>query len=117
MTMLIPTAPAVAEWVKLGTTNTAVHYIDPTTVRGDGILRQVWLLQDMVETDLDGVRSVRALQELNCVDGRYRYLSVKAYSGPMARGNLVVEHGMRDGWGVGPPVGYRSAVANIVCKK
>jgi len=75
----------------------------------------VWLLQDMVEADSDGVRSVRALQELNCVDGRYRFLSVKAYSGPMASGHVVVEHGMRDGWSVIPALLARSAVAGIVC--
>ena len=117
MTVLIPTAPAMAEWVKIGTSNLAVHYIDPSTVRKDGNLRQVWLMQDMVETDPDGVRSVRALQELNCANGRYRYLSVTAYSGPMAGGHVVVEHGMRDGWGVGPPRGYRSVVAKIACER
>jgi hypothetical protein len=114
---MLAAAPVGAEWVKIGTTNLAVHYIDPAAVRSYGNLRQVWLLQDMVEADTDGVRSVRALQELNCADGRFRYLSVTAYSGPMARGQVVVEHGMRDGWGVGPPMGYRSVVAKIACEK
>jgi hypothetical protein len=117
LSLMFAAAPACAEWVKVGTTNTAVHYVDPATVRSDGNLRQVWLLQDMVEADLDGVRSVRALQELNCQDGRYRFLSVTAYSGPMAGGHVVVEHGMRDGWSVIPPILNRSAVADIVCKR
>ena len=115
MTLLFFTTQIFAEWVKVGTTSSAVHYIDPTTVRKDGNFRQVWLLQDMFETDVDGVRSVRALQELNCVDGRFRYLSVTAYSGPMAGGHVVVEHGMRDGWSVIPVILFRSAVANIIC--
>src|SRR6185295_11798686 len=80
MTAVSFAIPAWAEWVKIGTTNMAVHYIDPATVRSFGNLRQVWLMQDMVEADIDGVRSVRALQELNCQDGRYRFLSVTAYS-------------------------------------
>ena len=115
--LMFLTSPACAEWVKIGTSNTAVHYIDPGTVRNDGNLRQVWLMQDMVEADTDGVRSVRALQELNCADGRYRYLSVTAYSGPMAGGRVVVEHGMRDGWSVLPPMLFRSAVAKLVCER
>jgi hypothetical protein len=115
--LMLLTSPACAEWVKVGTSNTAAHYVDPASVRKDGDFRQVWLLQDMVEADLDGVRSVRALQEINCADGRYRYLSVTAYSGPMASGHVVVEHGMRDGWSVIPVILFRSAVAGIVCGK
>ena len=117
MTAVSFAIPAWAEWVKIGTTNMAVHYIDPATVRSFGTLRQVWLMQDMVEADIDGVRSVRALQELNCQDGRYRFLSVTAYSGPMASGHVIVEHGMRDGWSVIPPILSRSAVAKMVCEK
>jgi len=115
--LMLATSSASAEWVKIGTTNMAVHYIDPATVRSFGNLRQVWLMQDMAEADTDGVRSVQALQELNCQDGRYRFLSVTAYSGPMASGHVIVEHGMRDGWSVIPPILSRSAVAKMVCEK
>lgn len=107
--MLVP-APACAEWVKIGTSRTAVHYVDPATVRKDGHLRRVWAMQDMVDADGNGVMSIRALQEYDCAQPRFRYLTMEAYSGPMGGGWIVVTHQMRDGWS-----NRASAIGKMVC--
>ena len=107
--MLVP-APACAEWVKIGTSRMAVHYVDPATVRKDGHLRRVWAMQDMVDADGNGVMSIRALQEYDCAQPRFRYLTMEAYSAPMGGGWIVVTHQMRDGWS-----NRASAIGKMVC--
>lgn len=108
--LMFAAAPARAEWVKIGTTNMAVHYVDMATVRKDGNLRRVWALQDMVEASEAGVRSIRTLQEYDCEQQRFRYLAVAAHSGPMGGGWIVASHEMRDRWTV-----RTSAIGKLVC--
>lgn len=108
--VLFTAAPAWAEWVKVGRTDAAVHYVDPASLSKDGNLRQVWVMQDMVEADAGGVRSIRALQEYDCAQQRFRYLSVAAHSGPMAGGWILATHEMRDGWS-----NRASAIGKMVC--
>ena len=115
--LMLPIAPACAEWVKVGRTDAAVHYVDPATVRRDGNLRTVWALQDMVQSGDDGIRSIRSLQEYDCAQERFRFLSVEAHSEPMAGGWILVTHNLRDAWTNRPPGTRASAVGKIVCGK
>jgi hypothetical protein len=115
LSLLVAAAPAWAEWVKVARTNAAVHYVDPATVQVDGHLRRVWALQDMLDPGEDGVMSIRALQEHDCSDGRFRYLSVAAHSAPMAGGQVLAAHALRDRWSA--PLRSRSAIGKIVCGK
>jgi hypothetical protein len=115
LSLILAAAPAWAEWVKVGRTVAAVHYVDPATVQKDGSLRRVWALQDMVETSPEGVMSIRALQEYDCADERFRYLSLAAHSRSMARGEVLAEHELRDAWNSRPPGAKASAIGKIVC--
>lgn len=94
--LMFAASPAWAEWVKVGRTDAAVHYVDPATVRKDGNLRQVWAMQDIVQSGDDDVRSIRTLQEYDCAQHRFRYLSLQAHSGPMAGGEILAAHELRD---------------------
>ncbi len=114
--LMLAAAPAFAEWVKVGRTDAAVHYVDPATVRKDGNLRRVWALQDLVDERPDGTMSIRALQEYDCGNGRFRFLSVAAHSGPMAGGHVLTEHALRDAWSPARPGASRSAVGKMVCE-
>lgn len=113
--LILATSLARAEWVKVGRTDAAVHYVDPATVRMDGYLRRVWAMQDMVEASVEGVRSIRALQEYDCAEQRFRYLSIAAHSGPMAGGWILATHNLRDDWSDRPPGTYSTAIEKIVC--
>lgn len=113
--LLFAASPAWAEWVAVGRTDAAVHYVDPATVRMDGGLRRVWAMQDMVEASAEGVRSIRALQEYDCAERRFRYLSIAAHSGPMAGGWMLATHNLRDDWSDRPPGTNSTAIEKIVC--
>ena len=113
--LIFAAAPACAEWVKVGRTDAAVHYVDPATVQKTGSLRRVWAMQDLVQAGDDGVRSIRALQEYDCTQQRFRYLSIEAHAGPMAGGGILAAHEMRDAWSYRPPGTKTSAIGKIVC--
>jgi len=59
--------------------------------------------------------SIRALQEYDCADGRSRYLSLAAHSRPMAGGEVLAEHALRDRWTPKLRNAKASTIANIVC--
>ena len=115
VSLLVVAAPACADWVRVARTDAAVHYVDPSTVQKDGTLRTVWALQDMAHESPGGVMSIRALQEYDCADGRSRYLSLAAHSRPMAGGEVLAEHVLRDRWTPKLRNAKALAIANIVC--
>jgi hypothetical protein len=117
LTLLLALAnsPAWAEWVRVGRTEAAVHYVDPATLGKYGNLRRVWALQDMRGAGPEGVMSIRVLQEYDCADGRFRYLSLAAHSAPMAGGQVLSAQELRDEWSSGPAGTKPSAIAKIVC--
>jgi hypothetical protein len=115
LSLALASSPAWAEWVRVGRTEAAVHYVDPSTLRKDGNLRRVWALQDMVEPSPEGVMSVRALQEYDCARARVRFLSVAAHAGPMAGGRIVAAHELRDEWDERPAGAKPSAIERIAC--
>jgi len=117
LSLILAAAPAWAEWVKVGRTDAAVHYVDPATVSKDGNLRRVWAMQDLAEASPEGVMSIRALQEYDCAHESFRFLSVAAHSRPMARGEVVVEHDLRDAWNGRPPGTKASAIGKMVCER
>jgi len=115
LSLMLAAAPLRAEWVKLGETEAAVHYVDAAAIRRDGDLRRVWAMQDMRDASPDGVRSIRALQEYDCAQDRFRYLSVSAHSRPMAGGQVLAAHDLVDEWTGRPPGTRPSAIEKIVC--
>lgn len=111
LSLMLATAPACADWVRVGKTNMAVHYVDPATVRSVGNFRQVWAMQDMVDWDFNGVRSMRLLQEYDCAAARFRFVEIAAHAGAMGGGQVLAEYAMRDRWTVLRP----TAIGRMVC--
>jgi hypothetical protein len=113
--LMAATASAWGTWVRIGSTDTAVHYIDPTTIRKDGNLRRIWAMQDMRQTSPDGVMSIRLFEEYDCAEESFRYLSVSAHSGPMAGGRILLADNLDDEWSFRPPGTKPSIIEKIVC--
>ncbi len=113
--LLLAAAPASAEWVKSGESKDVVYYIDPATIRKEGNVRRFWAIQDMRATNPGGVMSIRALEEYDCAQARFRYLSVSAHSGPMAGGEMLLADNLADEWSYIPPGANSSAIKKIVC--
>lgn len=77
---------ARSAWVGIGESEATAYYLDPDSVRTEGTHRRVWRLFDLKAPQGDGVRSGKALIEVDCRAGTYRYLKTMYYSETMGRG-------------------------------
>lgn len=86
--IVLVSAPASAEWVKSWESKTSgtITYFDPDTIRKDGNLRRVWVLQELrIRGKEYGEMSRRALWEYNCPEGRFRSLQISFHTSWLPR--------------------------------
>lgn len=81
-------APA-PDWVNFGESDVGMYYYDPASVRTDGSRKRVWRLIDRRQRLGNGIQSGKALIEIDCKAGTYRYLKTMQYSGKMGQGNYL----------------------------
>jgi len=77
------------EWVSYGESEIGVHYYDRASVRATGERKRVWRLIERREALSNGIRSGKALIEIDCREGTYRYLKTMHYAGSMGRGRFI----------------------------
>jgi len=88
--LLIAATSAGAGLVRMVVTeDDDVVYIDPATVRKIGSLRRVRVIQDLKKKGPGGEMSRRVFWEYDCVEARYRGLSITSYSGPLGSGQVL----------------------------
>jgi hypothetical protein len=85
---LVVAMPAAA-WVAVGESESTSYYLDPDSIRVEGTHRRVWRLFDYKEKQANGVRSGKALIEIDCQADTYRYLRTMYYSEPQGRGKVL----------------------------
>ena len=105
---------AAQAWVSIGESASTTYYLDADTVRTDGTNRRVWRLFDLKEPR-DGVRSGKALIEIDCRRGTYRYLKTMYYSDPMGTGKYVGGRGEHSREHIAPGT-MISQLATRVCE-
>lgn len=108
-------APVLAEWLRVGETDNATHYLDPVTIRKDGNLRSVWEVQDLKQRDKQGVMSRRALFDYDCKKERFRLLSFADHSEPMAKGKVLFSDDEPDIWRNSEPETATAAILKFLC--
>jgi hypothetical protein len=108
---------SLAQWELYGEVTEAFLYIDFSTVRKDGNLRKVWVLQDLKQRQKEGALSLRARVEYDCKGERYRYLSATSHSSQMAQGNVInSQTGLSDWIDVAPRTATEDSF-KLVCSK
>jgi hypothetical protein len=115
--LVMVTAPAWAEWVKMGESNASVLYIDPATISKDGHLRKVWEIRDLKQRNEIGAMSLRGLFEYDCKAGKSRNLSVSAHSEPMAAGKTLLSTSDPNNWNAVPSGTAVGSILKSVCAK
>lgn len=111
-------APACAEWVRYGGSDTAIYYYDPATIKKRGNFVRVWSISDAKRRDSDGVLSRRWLYEHDCAEDRVRILSVADFSENMANGKVVLHSfDSPSEWFYIPPGSVGEILQKILCKK
>jgi hypothetical protein len=102
-------------WVMHAETDTTTHYYDPATLKKDGHIRKVWVLQDLKKRHKDGEMSRRARGEYDCKQERVRYLTMTEHSEPMAGGEVLLNAGEDRVWREIPPNTPSADIFNLVC--
>jgi hypothetical protein len=115
LALLLASSGAWAEWVKVTETEGSVFYIDPATIRNEGNVRKVWVLQDLKQRHKDGDLSTRMRYEYDCKGDRFRMLSLSSHTGQMARGQTLVNDNEPDAWYDVPPKTITEFVLKLVC--
>jgi hypothetical protein len=76
-------------WVAVGESESISYFLDPDTIRVQGAQRRVWRLFEYKEAQATGIRSGKALIEIDCQADTYRYLRTMYYAEPQGRGKLL----------------------------
>lgn len=112
-------APDLAKWVKVDMTEdgSATVFIDPASIRKNGNLRKVRVIQDLKHRDEDGVMSRRTRDEYDCKEERYRTLSLSSHSDPMAGAVTLSLDDDPGTWQAIPLGSIGEAILKRVCAK
>jgi hypothetical protein len=82
-------AGAPVGWVPYGQSETGTFFFDPASVRIVGERKHVWRLFELKDPRPDSIQSGKALLELDCRGGTYRYLRTLYYGAPQGRGKYL----------------------------
>ena len=115
--LLMAFAPAQAEWVRVSQIRDSVYYIDQATIRKNGHLRRVWVLQDLRKRHQDGELSRRLLMEYDCKGERMRNLSISEHLAPMASGQAMSTDSTPEPWVSIPRNTPAEVIFKIICAK
>ena len=111
------TAPAWAQWAKLGEGPESDAYVDLATIQRLGNFRRVWEIQDMHKRNPDGAMSSRSFTEYDCRGKRARIISLSTHPEPMAVGAALVSEDNPRPWAVVSLGTTGEAVLDIACKR
>lgn len=101
-------------WVSYGESEIGTHYFDPASVRANGTQRRVWRLIDRKQKLAGGIQSGKALIEIDCAGGTYRYVQTLQYSGKMGTGRFLQGDGEQAQEHIGPGT-MVAHLARLVC--
>jgi len=120
--LVLSSAPAYAEWVEVGGPDdgTYTHYADPTTIRRNGTLVKMWLLEDYktIQTvDGKSFLSDKVQREYDCAEEQQRLLAFYWFSGQMGSGAVVYSNTDPSKWAPVMPGSVGQALWKTACGK
>ena len=115
--LTLATSPAWAKWVIIDETTHVTQYFDPATVRINGNLRRIWILQNLKVRNSDGELSTRMLAEYDCKAVRSKVISLSTHSGSMASGKTILSGNEPVDWSGIPPGSVEEDIFKVACGK
>ena len=106
---------ACADWISAYEDEKATQYFDSTTVRKKGNKREVWQLYDFKKQQNNGVVSIRFKSEFDCSEARLRQLSITAFYGHMASGEVHTATTREGAWSDIPPSTPAASLLEALC--
>ena len=110
---------AQQNWQVIGTTDSAIAYLDFNTIKKIDKNLRVWTLYDFRQESLNGyfrINSYTDYSEFDCSQDRLRVLQQTMYSGKMASGTTKNIDTNTDKWLYVVPNTMNEEILKIVCK-
>jgi len=107
--------PVWAGWEQVSQSSGDVFFIEPTTIKKDGIFRKVWGLIDLAKPIM-GHSSRKYLQEYDCKNETTRILTITAFSKQMGNGDAVGTESVTSKWEYIIPDSVDAALLKRVCR-
>ena len=118
LVMMLASAPAWAEWTRVGAADDFVTYLDMDTLRKDGAMRRIWELIDLKEKNpRDGEWSRVVYWEYDCKENRIKGLQASAYSERMGKGQAIRTTTTPGPWSFTTPGTVGEITSHIICAK
>ena len=118
--LVLSTAPAYAEWVRVSESAEATVYADPGTIRRNGNLVKMWNLYDFetIQTNADSsFLSSNGQGEYDCAEERRRGLAFAWFSGHMGHGKPVYSNSDEQKWRPISPGSIDQTLWKFACAK
>ena len=113
--LLVKIPTAYAELIEIGRSDKFITYIDSTTFYKNGNLRRIWQLRNYSSKDADGIVSSSARIEYNCLEDRYRILTLSTHDMPNAKGRIITLDNQASQWLEIPPRTATHASFKLFC--
>ena len=115
--LLIISAPAYADWIKLASSTDGDMYIESNSIRKNGNFVLFWSLQDYKQKNELGDLSIKLKQEINCKEETIKIISLVSYSRNMGLGNVNLSGNASREITHIPPGTLNEEIYKFVCNK
>jgi len=118
--LLLDSATAFGEWVKMAESERVSVYMDSTTIRRNGDVLKVSLLYDLKAAPnraAEQYLSIKTLREFDCVKEQDRSPATYWYSEHMGAGEVVMSAGFAQEWSPVVPGSMGHDIWRVACRK
>jgi hypothetical protein len=106
-------------WVPIANSDSGdtEFYVDPATIRKEGVLRKFWKMVNLKNRNKNGDISFRFRDELDCKEEKFRNLNITTFSEKMLSGEITNNFNTIGKWVYIAPGTLDEAVMEYVCRK
>ncbi len=120
MLLVVASNSAMAEWVKVGSNENTVIYVDPSTIQRTGNMAKMWHLTDFTTPSKDmgeAYLSTKDQNEYDCKELKLRRRASSEHSKNMGKGKVVYKDSYTSRWKPVPPDSGLEILWKFACIK
>ena len=109
---------AGARWEHLDVGNPeAIYFVSPSSVRQIGEFRRAWIMLAIASRSSDSqVRSIRSLEEIDCLNVRSRTLDSSRFTGAFGSGRVLSSQDREKDWRYAAPGTVGEGLVKAICE-
>lgn len=118
MVLAILSSNAMAEWIRVNSTDEFTAYVNPSSIRKNGNRVKMWSMYDFNQMQNQGngpFMSAVNQSEYDCKEEQGRMLATTGYYGNMSKGRTIFSAAQATGWMPIVPGSIDNALWNAAC--